>query len=169
MGTIRGMMCLAGIICATGFCFAQDVASPKFVVFGGTGVNSQSAVTHGSIHFGASFEEVPPVRSGHFPQGFIFEGGYIGPMNDLGLGSAIFSVNYAGAFAVPKSRLLPFFTGGYTRLFGTGNAVNYGGGIDFLLSNTRAVRFEVRDYLRLSDVREHNVAFRLGYIIYMKD
>jgi hypothetical protein len=62
MATIRVMICLAGIIGVTGFCGAQDIDSPKFVVFGGAGVTNQSTVTHGSVHFGAIFEEVPPFR-----------------------------------------------------------------------------------------------------------
>jgi hypothetical protein len=56
-------------------------------------------------------------------------------------------------------------TVGYTRLFGTGNALNYGGGINlYIKDGTRALRFEVRDYLRFADFNEHSAAFRIGYL-----
>lgn len=124
--------------------------------------------------FGADFEEAPPASKGHFPGGILFEGGYAGPTADFSAGSAFFSANYMAAFPVHQytSRMmLGFFTGGYTRLFGSGNAVNYGGGLDLVLSNTRALRLEVRDYQRLSGpgIHEHNIALRFGYIIYISD
>jgi hypothetical protein len=173
MTTMRVMICLAGIIGIAGFCRAQDIDSPKFVFFGGAGLTKHSSVTQSSVHFGATLEEIPPLRAKSgppYPGGFLFEVGYVGPAHDLGSGSAMLSVNYAGAFATEKCRhILPFFTGGYTRLFGTGNALNYGGGFDFLINHTRAVRFEARDYFRLSGSKEHNVAFRIGYIIYLAD
>ena len=153
-------------------CFGQDLASPKFVLFGGAGVTNQSAALRPSVHFGADFEEAPPIFKNHFPGGFLFEGGYAGPAASFSSGSALFSANYMAAFPVNHSKnspLLAFFTGGYTRLFGTGNAVNYGGGVDFVLSHTRALRLEVRDYLRLSGPKEHNVGLRVGYIIYISD
>jgi hypothetical protein len=66
-------------------------------------------------------------------------------------------------------RLLPFASAGYTRLFGTANAVNFGGGIDYRLSQTYAIRAEVRDYYLLSTPTEHNAGLRIGFVIYMPD
>jgi len=151
---------------------AQDLGSPKFVVFGGAGVTNQAAVTRAGMQFGADIEEAVPAYHGHFPQGFLFEGGYAGPARDFAAGSALFSANYLGTFLMQKSKsqiFLPSFTGGYTRLFGTGNAINFGGSLDFVLSQKRALRFEARDYLRLSGPKEHNVALRFGYIFYIPD
>jgi hypothetical protein len=66
-------------------------------------------------------------------------------------------------------KFLPFASAGYSRLFGTGNAVNLGGGIDYRLSNTRAVRVELRDYYSFSTPTQHNVALRIAYVIYFRD
>jgi len=175
MRTFRAMIWFFGVACVTGFCFGQDSNNPKLVVFGGAGVTNQSAANHCSLHFGVALEEIPPVKFREFPRGFLFEGGYVGPANALESGSALFSANYAGAYNTAKAvHSLLFFTGGYTRLFGTGNGVNFGGGIDFLLNKAYAthasfrprLRFEVRDYLRISGPKEHNVAFRVGFIKY---
>jgi hypothetical protein len=160
-----GMLALLG-----GSCFGQDYADPRFVLFGGAGVTTGPQV--GGLQYGASFEVAPPVRHGQFPFGFLLEGGYIGPLNSLrspSSGAALFSANYLVAFHRKFKSIdaLPFVTGGYTRLFGTGNAVNYGGGVDLVVKPNRAVRFEVKDYLRLSGPKEHDVALRIGWVIYL--
>jgi hypothetical protein len=59
-------------------------------------------------------------------------------------------------------KLLPFASAGYSLLFGTGNAVNFGGGIDYRLSQHRAIRVEVRDYYSFSTPARHNLALRIG-------
>jgi hypothetical protein len=140
--------------------------SPRsFAVAGGI---TQSNAWRGSLHLIAGFEFNPRIKFKQVPTGFLFEGGYVGPFNNLGSGSALFSADYAGAYFLGKSnRCKLFFAGGYTRLFGTGNAVNYGGGVDFWPNELGAVRFELRDYLRISGPKEHNVAFRVGYALYM--
>ncbi len=66
-------------------------------------------------------------------------------------------------------RFLPFATAGYTRLFGTGNAVNFGGGFDYRLSQTRAIRVEVRDYYSFSTPAQHNIGLRIGFVFYIWD
>jgi hypothetical protein len=174
MRTLRIIFGLMVAIYANGFCYSQHLNEDyptKFAMFGGAGLANPSTAAHGGLHLGVSFDCL----------GVLFEGGYAGPINDLGNGSALLSANYSGAFTVGKShRLMPFFTGGYTRLFGTGNAINFGGGIDFVLRSAvprpdpRGIRFEVRDYFRLTDHPtyshpEHNAAFRIAYVIYGDD
>ena len=161
---------------------AQDAASPKFTVFAGAGAATSQQNSRGEFQAGASFDEAPPGSWG----GFSFEGGYLGPWSRLRAGSAFTSVDYMAAWAFgPKAtgrtrtgqaywcdrgwRLLPFASAGYTRLFGTGNAVNFGGGFDYRLSNTRAIRAEVRDYYSFETPRQHNVALRVGLVIYLSD
>ncbi|HEY6273933.1 MAG TPA: hypothetical protein VIX19_18280 [Terriglobales bacterium] len=155
-------------------CGAQDLASPKFVVFGGAGIADAANVTHGGTQFGADVEDAPPwsrTRSG-FPTGFLLEGGYINPWNRFSAGSAIFSANYMASFDTTSNgqpKFLPFITGGYTRLFGSGNGVNFGGGMDFLRSSSFALRVELRDYLRVSGPSEHNFAIRIALVKYIRD
>jgi hypothetical protein len=66
-------------------------------------------------------------------------------------------------------KLIPFASTGYTRLFGTGNAVNFGGGFDYRFSQTRAIRVEVLDYYSFSTPAQHNVGLRVGYVVYLWD
>lgn len=164
---------LLALLCS-GYGSAQDLASPKFVLFGGAGIASNANVTQGGFQFGADVEAAPPwsrTRSG-FPTGFLLEGGYVGPWNRFSAGSAIFSGNYMAAFDTTTNgqpRFLPFVTAGYTRLFGTGNGVNFGGGIDFLHGGSVAFRVEVRDYLRVTGPTEHNLAIRIALLKYVRD
>jgi hypothetical protein len=159
---------------ACGYCSAQDLASPKFVIFGGAGIANAANVTHGGTQFGADVEDAPPwsrTRTG-FPTGFLLEGGYAGPWNRFSAGSAIFSANYLASFDTTSNaqpKYLPFVTGGYTRLFGTGNGINFGGGIDFLRASSFALRVELRDYLRVSGPTEHNLAIRIALVKYTRD
>jgi hypothetical protein len=85
----------------------------------------------------------------------------------LGNGSALLSFNIITEFIVlHPNRLTTFATGGYSRLFGTGNALNFGGGINFYIKDRmRALRFEVLDYWHISGAKEHNVVLRMGRLI----
>jgi len=161
---------------------AQDAASPKFTLFAGPGIVAAQGRSRGEIQAGASLDEAPPNAWG----GFSLEGGYLGPWSRPRTGSAFLSVDYMAAWSFgPKGsgrtangtpywadrgwKLLPFASAGYTRLFGTGNAVNFGGGIDYRLSDTHAIRVEVRDYYSFSTPPQHNIARRIGFVIYLAD
>jgi hypothetical protein len=173
--TVCAFCCFAVMMLAAGVCFGKDYGSSDFcegyfTVFGGGGATNPSGnVLHGSMQLGADIEMTDVVnfkeKSG-IPFGFLLEGGYTGPVNDLVNGSALFSINYVAQFLAARHKpLTAFATAGYTRLFGTGNALNYGGGINvYIKDQERAIRFEVRDYFRISGAREHSVAFRIGYL-----
>lgn len=167
MKTAWALIFMGVVINGTGLCFGQhtEYEPCRYTAFGGAGLTSQSKASHGSIHFGGDYGYIPVFDFMQFPYGFIFEFGYAGPTNHFGSGSALISTNYAGELLASRKRLTLLFTSGYTRLFGTGNAVNYGGGVN-LYGNDQAyaIRFEVRDYFRIVK-REHNVAFRLGFSI----
>jgi hypothetical protein len=176
MRAVRMVVGFAAWIFASGLCFgANDDDSffpPEMHVafFGGAGLTNPSGnALHGSVHSGISMEfssagavEKPPI-----PMGLALEFGYAGPVNDLGNGSALFSLNYMPELVVShRQSMTSFATVGYTRLFGTGNALNLGVGLNFFDHKhwKRAIRFEVRDYLRFTEVKEHNVAFRAAYV-----
>ncbi len=161
---------------------AQDAASPKFTLFAGPATVATRGSSRGELQVGASFDEAPPNAWG----GFSFEGGYLGPWSKPYTGSAFLSANYMAAWSFGQKgegrtangtpywadrnwKLLPFATAGYTRLFGTGNAVNYGGGIDYRLSQNYAIRAEVRDYYSFSSPAQHNIGLRIGLVIYLPD
>lgn len=161
---------------------AQDAASPKFTAFAGAGMNATQQNSRGEVQTGASFDEAPPGSWG----GFLFEGGYVGPWANLHEGSAFASADYMASWSLSQKakgrtasgqpywsdrgwKVLPFARAGYTRLFGTGNAVNFGGGFDYRFSHTHAIRVEAVDYYSFSTHPQHNVALRIGFVIYLRD
>lgn len=145
-------------------CYGQDLESPSFSFFAGGGATATSQQHLGSVQMGATFGEVVPNQW----KGLVLEGGYILPWSRPGAGSALFSANYAASWqAKSMPRLLPFATIGYTRLIGTANAINYGVGLDCLLSGRKAIRVEVRDYQAFGHSQQHNVALRVGWILYL--
>ncbi|MFZ0213863.1 MAG: hypothetical protein WBE20_00815 [Candidatus Acidiferrales bacterium] len=118
--------------------------------------------------------------------GISAEGGYRGPWANPRVGGAFFSVDYMTAWNFGPTgkgrtakgatywadrgwKFLPFASAGYTRLFGTGNAVNFGGGVDYRLSHADAIRFELRDYYSPSTPSQHNIGLRIGWVIYLPD
>ena len=148
-------------------CRAQDAASPKLTLFGGPCTVISGGHAQGAAQFGASLDEAPPGAGG----GYLFEVGYVGRWSNYTSGSALFSANYIAAWQLPKSmsRALPFATVGYSRLFGTANAVNFGGGVDYVLGNKQALRIEVRDYFAFTAPRQHDVGLRVGWVFYIPD
>jgi hypothetical protein len=156
-----------------GVCFGQDrdyesseYQPIRFTAFGGAGLINQSYATHGSIQFGGDIGLIKVYDFNQFPSGAIFEFGYAGPANHFGSGSALISTNYVGELLASRhKRLTLLLTTGYSRLFGTGNAANFGGGVELFSKDlNHALRFEIRDYFRIAK-KEHNIAIRLGYAI----
>ncbi len=81
----------------------------------------------------------------------------------------MFSVDYLPSWDLgQRARFFPFAAVGYTQMFGTGHAVNFGGGMDIRLNAKSGVRVEVRDYYGFIP-REHNEAIRIGWRWYMED
>lgn len=148
----------------------SDPRLPNVALFGGAGITNANITNavHGSFQFGADLDQSVPWTRSHpmFPLGYLFEGGYIGPVNSFSAGSALLSLNYLGKFNFSDQRdpgVMTFLTGGYTRLFGTGNAINFGGGFEFKITDRTGLRIEVRDY-RHSGPAEHNFAIRIALV-----
>jgi hypothetical protein len=165
----QATICLLMLMFANGFCFSQD-DRPKIVFFGGSGLTNNSDSTRGSIHFGLEYEQLKPVRFGHYSPGMLLEGGYAFPTRCFDDGFGLFSMNYAGAYILGKpDDYLLFYTTGYSRLFGQGNAINYGAGYEHVLSKDRSIRLEMRDYYTFTGQRGHNLALRVAYMIHIED
>jgi hypothetical protein len=182
MRIIRMLACIAAMTFIAGSCFGGD-ADKYFIplpmqygLFGGAGLANPSIhASHGSLHLGVSMDMVPtsnyPERKHFVLGGISFEGGYAGAVNDLGNGSAFASFIAGPEFIISHhNRMTVFANGGYTRLFGTGNALNFGSGLNIYFKDSRrALRFEVRDYWHIAHHPDHNVAFRIGYLICIED
>lgn len=166
---LKALGLVLALILFLGNCHAQDAPFPNFALFGGAGITNTSGPVHGSFQFGADVDQGVPWRPSRpiFPVGYLIEGGYVSPVNSFAAGSAILSLNYLGRFRFSDNRdalVTAFATGGYTRMFGTGNAVNFGGGFDFNVGETTGIRLELRDYRRTGGPREHNFAFRIALL-----
>lgn len=182
MSRTRPLLFVACLLLFAVVARAQDAASPKFTPFAGAGALASQEHSRGELQAGASFDEAPPDAWG----GFMFEGGYLGPWTDLKAGSAFMSVDYMAAWNLGQSgkgqtakgksywkdrgwNFFPFAVAGYTRLFGTGNAANFGGGFDYRFNYKNAIRVEALDYYAPSTPRQHNIALRIGWVIYLRD
>jgi hypothetical protein len=142
------------------------VDSPQFVLFGGAGANLSQAHSQGAMQLGASIALAPRNAWG----GIMLEGGYIGPWANLKSGSALFSANYLVRWKIgPNKKFIPFITTGHSRLFDAGNAINFGGGVEYKLGVTHAIRIEVRDYYAFTEPRRQNIALRIGWVMYLPD
>jgi hypothetical protein len=72
-------------------------------------------------------------------------------------------INAMFANKLPHRSDYPFLTGGYTRILATGNAVDFGLGIDFGKDEyKRLIRIELRDYYLFTGPRQHVFGFRIG-------
>jgi hypothetical protein len=163
--TIRIMIWIFFLMCAAAFCHGQGMG---LLLSGGSGVTNQPGDSHNSLHISAGFNVMMPMEGDNFPYGLLIELGYAGPAKKFSSGSAVLSANYTASF-LTSSDLVPFLTAGYTRIAGTGNALNFGGGIDYLFTkvSARGIRFEVRDYMRISGARERDLAFKVGIISFL--
>ncbi len=94
--------------------------------------------------------------------------GYFSSWRDSSNGLGLLSVNgsyYARAERIAK--VTPFVTGGYSLAFdrhGHGNAVNFGGGLQYWFHDRAAVRLEVRDHIPICEgcSTVHILGFRAG-------
>lgn len=167
------VLCVLAAACAP--LRAQDAASPQAVWFVGPGVARTAASTRRELQAGLELDEAPP-NSG---AGFLFEAGYLAGAQGAGFLSidwmSAWHFGPSGRAKTPKGqpywvdrgwKLLPFALAGYSHLFKIGNAFNFGGGADYRLSHTRAIRFELRDYHSGS---RDDIGFRIGLVLYIAD
>jgi hypothetical protein len=68
-----------------------------------------------------------------------------------------------------KKHGVPAVVGGYTQMFGTSNALNYGMAYAYPVSENHLVQFEARDYWTIASPSQHDVVFRVAWILCMPD
>ena len=84
--------------------------------------------------------------------------------------SGLTSFDLMFANKIPRRGLYPFATVGYTRMFVTGNALNFGFGVDIgRNAYQRAVRIELRDYFLFTGPEQHVVGLRIGFGRFIAD
>jgi putative flippase GtrA len=99
-----------------------------------------------------------------------FELGVVGPIPGGHPVDGFFSVDAMFANKLLRRRIYPFLTGGYTRVFATGNAVNFGLGVDLGKDEyKRLVRVELRDYYLFTGPTQHIVGIRVAFGKFISD
>jgi hypothetical protein len=107
-------------------------------------------------------------------EGLVYKGlgvggeiGYIGLARGLGGGGGILSPNVSYNFrsASKSGKFVPFVTGGYSAVIGSGGvgtAINFGGGMNWWFKDRVGLRLEVRDHIPPQAPSFHIVGVRIG-------
>ncbi len=97
----------------------------------------------------------------------------MGPQANQSAVSGYLSANaWTPLGSIPLSRnraALPLAIGGYTRMFETGHALDYGLGYAYPLDESHSIRFEARDYWAFSNPSQHNIVFRVAWLVGLPD
>jgi hypothetical protein len=101
------------------------------------------------------------------------EAGVIGPQAVQSSVSGYLSANLWVPL-LAESKLMkvhetPLVVGGYTRMFETGHALDYGIGYARAVDSTHSLEFDIRDYWEFSNTHQHNVVFRAAWLVNVPD
>lgn len=165
---------LAGTISANGqnrgAANATDTeAGGAYRYFGGVGL-----LCAGGASIGATTLK-PTLQCGGLISGpfFDLEAGAMGPQATKSNTSGYLSAN-AWAPLIRARELgnkfgVPLLVGGYTRMFETGNALDYGVAFAHPIDKAHSLQFEVRDYRVFGSPDQHNVMFRMVWLLGLPD
>ncbi len=143
-------------------------------VFAGPVVSVADAAHAGrfvGVSFGG-FVAHRTMRAFTFP-GFDLELGGIQAVQPGAKSEGLFSVNLQPTWTNKAHTVAPYMTGGYSRLFRSGNAINYGAGLNLIAPSLAAkgyfFRVEARDYYTFTDQRQHLVSLRVAFCFNFPD
>jgi hypothetical protein len=104
---------------------------------------------------------------------FNIETGVMGPQANRSAVSGYLSTNFfvpaMSLQKVGKLHGVPLIVGGYTRMFETGHALDYGVAYAHTIDESHSIQFEVRDYWAFSNPSQHNVVFRVVWLVGIPD
>ena len=128
---------------------------------------------------GASHSDVssnPTVQCGavlSMPPFLDLEFGVTGPQANRSNISGYLSTNFVPPLPSTKRFTknigMPLAICGYTRMFETGHAVDFGVAFARPLDSSHSVQFEARDYVAFASPAQHNVVFRVAWIVGVPD
>jgi hypothetical protein len=168
-----------GVILVTGTSRAQDLPNAP-VKQTPAPVNRGAYNSYGQVGLvcgaGASYSYLatkPTVQCGGLVNfaWLELEAGVMGPQASRSSVSGYLTINAWSALKGPRSskRGVTFITAGYTRLFETGNALDFGGGYALTLDDDHSLRFDVRDYWTAANPNQHNVVLRVAWLVGLPD
>jgi hypothetical protein len=101
------------------------------------------------------------------------EVGVMGPQANRSTLSGYLSTNAWIPLIPPKNLSnkhgVPLVVGGYTRMFETGHALDYGLAFARPVDASHSIQFEVRDYWAFANPNQHNVVFRVVWLLGLSD
>ncbi len=104
---------------------------------------------------------------------FDLEAGVLGPQANRSDGSGYLSTNVVAPLFLPhreaNRRGFPLLVGGYTRMFETGHALNYGLAYAHTIDSTHSIQFEVLDDWAFANPNQHNVVYRVVWLVGLPD
>ena len=130
-------------------------------VFCAAGAATSPAATLPEIGCGAGLTLLPlPI---------FFEVGVMGPQANRSYVSGYISLDGSIPLARPSAKFLPQAIIGYSRLFETGHALDYGVALALPRAGrdnytAHSLRIEVRDYCTFANPTQHNVMLRVGWM-----
>ena len=132
----------------------------------GAGASNSLAATRPTIGCGAGFTLVP------LP--LFVEVGVMAPQANRSYLSGYIGLDQSIALAKPSTKYLPMAIVGYSRLFETGHALDYGLALALpRLGKHRddgsSIRIELRDYWTFANPTQHNVMLRIGWMVMETD
>jgi hypothetical protein len=93
------------------------------------------------------------------------EAGVMGPQANRSSVSGYLSTNLWLPLDFKSTRGTPVVVGGYTRMFETGHALDYGLAYARPINDSHFIQFEVRDYWAFANPNQHNVVFRVAWLL----
>ena len=133
----------------------------------GAGSSTSQVSTKPTVQCGGLITIMP------FPLPLDLEVGVMGPQANRSPVSGYLSANLTAPLippAKPGNTLgIPLIVGGYTRMFETGHAVDYGVAFAHPIDNTHSIQFEARDYWAFANPSQHNIVFRVAWLVGLPD
>lgn len=128
----------------------------------GAGASESTAAVKPTVQCGAIARIMPFLD---------LEAGVMGPQANRSPVSGYLSTNAVVPLMPPEKTklILPLAVGGYTRMFETGNALDYGLAFAHPLDSSHSLQFEVRDYWANANPVQHNIVFRVVWLVGMPD
>lgn len=140
---------------------ASDSYISRAGVFCGGGASTSTAATTPTLGCGAGITLLPlPV---------FFEVGVMGPQANRSYLSGYISLDGSIPLAVSTTKYLPMAIVGYSRLFETGHALDYGLALALPRFGKHkyesdSLRIELRDYWTFASPTQHNIMLRIGWM-----
>jgi len=126
----------------------------------GAGATESSASIKPTAQCGALFSILPFLD---------LEAGVMGPQANRSAVSGYLSTELVLALGHQTKQGLPLFVGGCTRMFETGNALDYGLALSRTIDSAHSIQFEVRDYWVNANPDQHDIVFRVMCLIGVPD